>query len=54
MSQKTAEDIEFEKKLAKATYKTTYQGIGTEQSKSIKFENCSLGGEEPWNQWEVH
>lgn len=28
MSEKTPEDLEFEAKLAKATYKTTYNGIG--------------------------
>lgn len=32
MAEKTPEDIEFEKKLAQATYKTTYNGIGTQKS----------------------
>ena len=34
MSGKTPEDIEFQKKLAQATYKTTYQGIGVSKSQS--------------------
>ena len=37
MSGKTAEDMEFEKRLAKATYKTTYQDIGTQKSQSTLF-----------------
>lgn len=34
MSGKTPEDIEFEQKLAKATYKTTYQDIGAQKTNS--------------------
>lgn len=41
MSGKTAEDIEFEEKLAKATFKTTYQDMGTQKSKSIPSPNRS-------------
>ena len=54
MAEKTAEDIEFEKKLAKATYKTTYQDLGTNSSKCTHSHNISDSPERPWDKREVH
>lgn len=54
MAEKTAEDIEFEKKLAKATYKTTYQDLGSNSSKCTHPHNISDSPERPWDKREVH
>jgi hypothetical protein len=35
--QQSAEDIEFQQRLAKAMYKTTYKDIGTKTTKSNIF-----------------